>query len=125
METPSTNITTWSRILDGDPSHGLSDTLGRKRRRRTSSTSEVSGKRKVSKVNTTDPKRVKVKTRLEEYPNEPFQDVLGRLWCSCCNTEVSLKRSSISLVCGFRSRMSGLQVLGPSFRSCQRSLQFR
>ena len=95
METPSTNITTWSRILDGNPSHGLSDNLGRKRKRRTSSTSEVSGKRKVSKVNTTDPKRVKVKTRLEEYPNEPFQDVLGRLWCSCCNTEVSLKRSSI------------------------------
>lgn len=81
LVTPSANVTTWNRILDGNPSHGLSDNLGRKRKKRNSQTSG-SGKRKVSRSNKTDPKRVKVKARLEDYPNEPFQDVLGIKSCS-------------------------------------------
>ena len=92
--TPTEDALTWNRILNGTSSHGLSDTLGRKRKLRPPP-SGGNGKRKISKYNKTDPKSVSAKVRRTEYPREPFEVITGRLWCKCCSTELSLKTSSI------------------------------
>lgn len=75
--TPS-QASVWSRLLDGNQTDSLADSLGRTRKRR-APPSGGQGKKKVSNTNKTDPRSVTTKLRLAEFPNEPFEDVLGML----------------------------------------------
>jgi len=46
-------------------------------------------------LKSSDPKQVTVDQRLSEFPSHHFKKDLGKLFCSLCNTELSLKKSSI------------------------------
>ena len=54
------------------------------------------GKRKKTSHLNSEPKVVSVYERIKEFPDQSFIINLGKLYCTCCSTEISLKKSTIA-----------------------------
>jgi len=66
------------------------------RKRKVASNPPVGKRRKTRGNSSSDPKKVTPQQRIKEYNNEPFVLSAGKLFCSACREELSLKRSSVN-----------------------------
>ncbi len=85
---------TTTSILDKLKAPTKSD-LARKRKVELPKPTAASKKHKAGVVNQTDPKRVSPGERVKEFPKECLAIRSGKLFCSACREESSLKKSTV------------------------------